>query len=175
MKRIVVVVGVAAVMAATVALTAGVALAQAETETFHIRGTSTFTVENPCTGEEILFEGKFHNPQHTTLNESGYHFVTRGMVIDVTGTGLQTGDKYRFINAGGIVGYSEIEDEVGGLNVNNYEGIFMVVSEGASPNFLMHLLYKVTFDTADGQPGLAFTAETIGCTPEVEPTRPPLV
>jgi hypothetical protein len=69
---------------------------------------------------------------------------------------------------------AKIVDETSGLYVNNYEVIYMVVSEGASPNFLMHLLYKVTSDTADGQPGLVFRAETISCTPEVEPTRPPI-
>jgi len=175
MRRIVVVLGVTAVMAAAVALTAGTALARAETETFQNTGeVIPFTIENPCTGEEILFEGKVRNPVHTTLNENGYHDVTRGVLIDVTGTGLQTSDKYRLVNAGGLAEYSEIEGEVGGLYVNNDETIFMVVSEGASPNFLMHLLYKVTFDTADGQPGLVFAAETIGCTPEVETTRPPI-
>jgi hypothetical protein len=161
-------------IAAIVVVSAGAALAQAETTTFHNRGQITFTIDNPCTGEEILFEGRFHNPQHTTLNDNGYHVVTRGNVMDVTGTGLLTGDRYRFINAGGLVEYSEIEGEVGGLYVNNDETIFMVVSQGASPNFLMHLLYKVTFDTADGQPSLVFAADTIGCTPEVETTRPPI-
>jgi hypothetical protein len=174
MKRISIVLGVAALMAVMVALAAGTAFAQAETETFHNRGTFTFTVENPCTGEEVLFEGKFNNTVHVTLNKNGYHDVTRSQVSDVTGTGLQTGDKYRFINAGGLAEYSEIEEEVGGLYVGNDETMFMVVSEGSSPNFLMHLLYKVTFDTADGQPGLVFEAQTIGCTPEVETTRPPI-
>jgi predicted hotdog family 3-hydroxylacyl-ACP dehydratase len=61
-KRMGIVLGVAALMAAIMALAAGTALAQAETETFHNTGTFTFTVENPCTGEEVLFEGKFNNP-----------------------------------------------------------------------------------------------------------------
>jgi hypothetical protein len=174
MKRIVVVVGVAAVMAAAVALTAGAALAQAETETWHNRGQSNFTIENPCTGEEVLVENTFHNVIHVTLNENGYHTHSHASATDATGTGLQTGDEYRFINAGGFTEWQEIVDETSGLYVNNYEVIYMVVSEGASPNFLMHLLYKVTSDTADGQPGLVFRAETISCTPEVEPTRPPI-
>ena len=57
MKRIGVVLGVAAVMAAIVALTAGTAQAQAETDTTHTREPASFFIENPCNGEVILVEG----------------------------------------------------------------------------------------------------------------------
>jgi hypothetical protein len=160
MRRIVVVLGVAAVMATMVALAAGTASAQAETETFHQRGPYTRAVENPCTGEEVLIEGTFHAVIHTTLNDDGtYHAVVRGN-INATGTSVLTGDKYRFINTGGAEGYSG----VGGQEVNNEEFTYLVVSEGASPNFLMHFVVKVTFNT-DGHPNTVVEAGTIRCTP----------
>jgi len=54
MKRIVVVLGVTAVMAAAVALTAGTALAQAQKDTVQI---TNLIMQNPCTGEFIAWNG----------------------------------------------------------------------------------------------------------------------
>jgi hypothetical protein len=174
MRRITLLLCVVAVVVAIVVLTAGTAFAQAETQKYLNSGEFTTTFENPCTGEDILFEGTYRNPVHATLNKNGYHTVSRSTEINATGTGSETGDKYRLINPGGFAESSQFpktEGEVGGLLVDNEEGILMVVSEGASPNFLIHFLYKVTYDTEDGQPSLVFEAETGGCTSDIETFR----
>ena len=170
MRRIVVVLGVAALTAAMMAVTAGVALAQAETDHFRDTGDVSFTVENPCTGEEILFEGRYRNATHVAQTDDRYHSGNHGTLINVTGTGSGTGDKYRLVNPGGFDQSSLNVDEDGYLFVNNDGFTFLVVSEGASPNFLMHVRLKETVDSADGQPLLAFTGETSDCTGEVEHT-----
>src|SRR5688572_19008506 len=103
MKRISIVLVLAAVMAAAVALMAGTALAQAETETFQIREPVEFVADaNDCTGEEILFEGVQHQTTVVTTNENGRHVVSRNNWTNFTGTGLETGDEYRLSTAGGV-------------------------------------------------------------------------
>jgi hypothetical protein len=166
MRRIGVVLGVAVVMAAAVALTAGAALAQSETETFHIRDMTSFILDNPCTEEEILFEGDFHNVVHTTLNEQGGHTQSLTTNIGITGTGLETGDKYRFINAGGF----QQSGLANGMSVDNNHVILLVVSEGSSPDLILQIVTKVMRDE-DGEPFLGFEIITNGCTPEVETTQ----
>ena len=173
MRRRGIVLGVAAVMATTVALAAGTALAQAETSTIQVQGPTSFTVDNLCTGETILFEGDFHNVIHTTFNENGQHFVTNGGTR-VTGTGLQTGDEYRLITAGAYVEYVESTGEGEGLFLNNEATTFHIISQGPSPDFIGHVVSKTTVDLIDQQPNTVFVAEVIGCTPEVETTRPPV-
>jgi hypothetical protein len=164
MRRISVVLGVAGVMAATVALAAGTALARAETETIRTEEPFTETIDNPCTGEPILFEGTLHRTTHTTLNETGYHFVSRYNASDVTGTGLLTGDTYTAPGAGITVGSSLVN----GQNTNTEEFFLVYASNGDSPNFILHFLIKTT---TNDQQQMAVEVTTIGCTPEVETTH----
>jgi hypothetical protein len=166
-RRIGIVLGVATVMAAIVALTAGTALAQSETETFRIRDTIAFIWENPCTEEEILFEGDFQNVFHSTLNEKGYHNFSRGNAVGITGTGLETGDEYRFINAGG---YTQ-NQLANGMFIDNNKAAQLLVSDGNSPNTILQVVTKATFDDVDREPFLIFDITTFGCTPEVETTQ----
>jgi hypothetical protein len=64
-RRIGVVLGVAAVMATVIALTAGTALAQAQSDTFVTRDPVMLRLPNPCMpGEEIFFEGTFQVVGH---------------------------------------------------------------------------------------------------------------
>jgi hypothetical protein len=71
MKRIVVVLGVAAVMAAMVALTAGTALAQSETETFNDRVPIEGRLFNACTQEFVTYEGTQYFVLHITEDPNG--------------------------------------------------------------------------------------------------------
>lgn len=165
-RRIGIVFGVAAVMAAAVALTAGTALAQAITD--HSRTNEPFTeiIENPCTGEEILFEGTFRQVTHFVQNDNGLH----GGVIEVvtaTGTGVESGERYRFINSVNSAFYNGND----GMVVDDVGREILVVSNGASPNFVTHLRAKATTDLDDGQPSTSFEMAVVGCTPEVETTH----
>ena len=75
MRRIVVVLGVAVLMAATVVLTAGTALAQAETATFNEWIPISEELENNCTEEPFTLEGTFHMLLHGTTTENGNQYA----------------------------------------------------------------------------------------------------
>jgi hypothetical protein len=74
MKRISIVLGLAVLMAATVVLTAGAALAQAETSTTNERipmSGETAPEDNICNGELITWEGWLHSVAHVTTAPDG--------------------------------------------------------------------------------------------------------
>jgi hypothetical protein len=167
MRRMFVVLGLMAVMAAIAALTAGAALAQAQTETSIIRESFEIIGENRCTGEPILIEGDFQQVTHTTLSENGSHVVISSNIRNVSATGLQTGDEYLITGTAHTV-QSELSN---GIQVSNDGAAEVVVSKDGSPNALIHLLFKYTFDADDGQPSMVVEVTTIGCTPEVETTH----
>lgn len=166
MKRVIVVLGVAASMAAVVVLLAGTALAQSVTETINVKDAQSFTWYNECTGEEILFEGDFHSLIHTTRNDGGYHVVSQATLMDTTGTGLQTGNRYRFINPGGISEHSLSN----GMLVSSSTATQILVGAGRTPKAILHVGFKIAFDE-DGQPNLVFLIENFGCTPGVQTSR----
>jgi hypothetical protein len=60
-----------AVVGMTLALAAGMALAQATTDTFNDRSPLAGEVINPCTGELVLFEGTTHFVFHRTVDAGG--------------------------------------------------------------------------------------------------------
>jgi hypothetical protein len=153
-------------LAVALLVASGVAMARAATETLNVNQPESFTIDNPCTGEPILVEGVFHHLVHVTQTQEGYHFVIRTNTQDVTGTGLQTGDEYRFINVGGAVGGSVIN----GVHTNIDEVSFMVVTEGASPNFILHGTEVLVHDE-DFDPYVIFEVSTVGCTPDIETNR----
>lgn len=153
-------------VAATLLMASGTALARAATETHNVKQPESFTIDNPCTGEPILVEGVFHHVVHVTQTEEGYHFVTRTNTRDVTGTGLQTGDEYRFINVAGEVGGYVIN----GVSTSTSEVSFLVVTEGASPNFILHATQVHVVDE-DFDPSVIFEVTTRGCTPDIETSR----
>jgi hypothetical protein len=85
-----------AVVGTTLALAAGMALAQATTDTFNEKVPLDQVVDNPCTGEQIRVTGALHILFHVTEDANGglhvqTHFQPRG----VSGTGLESGTRYR--------------------------------------------------------------------------------
>jgi len=157
MKRISIVLGLAVLMAATVVLTAGAALAQATTETFNVSSPVSFTIDNPCPGyeEPILVEGVFHHVVQVTQvdlpnTQPGtdiFKYTNSTNTTNVTGTGLETGDEYRFINQGGLFETTLPADETSqGIAFTNTEELsYIVVSNGASPNFMLHGTWKTVY------------------------------
>jgi hypothetical protein len=74
MKRISIVLGLAVLVAATVVLTAGAALAPAETSTTNLRipvSGETAPEDNPCNGELITWAGWLHEVSHRTTAPDG--------------------------------------------------------------------------------------------------------
>jgi hypothetical protein len=143
-KRIVVVLGVTALLAAVAALVAGTALAQPKGEHFQIREPITFTDYNPCTGEEILWEGIHTSNIHVTTNATGRHVVSN-FTIMLTGTGLETGDEYRGTGASGV---REHQLSTGPSDtpryVYNETSMGVTISKGGSPNALGRYQVRVT-------------------------------
>jgi hypothetical protein len=141
---------------ALLALGAGVALAQAQTDTVIAKEPITFGATNPCNGEFIEFSGTFLLQGHSTYDANGnQHSSVGSAAVNVSGTGAQTGARYRYVVGGGrhIVHETlaepfrpEIRSEVFTLNI---------VGSGDAPNFLMHVTVHYTYNVATGE----FTAE----------------
>ena len=162
MKRISFVLGLAVLMAATVALMAGTALAQAETETFQIREPVEFVADaNDCTGEEILFEGVQHQTTVVTTNENVRHVVSRNNGINFTGTGLETGDEYR-LTIGGGSSEGVITDN---LFVYSEQGHSVLVIEGDSSNVRTHFRDIEVIDFSGDQPSVRIEEFSLDCIP----------
>jgi hypothetical protein len=154
MKRISIVLGLAVLMAATVVLTAGAALAQAAApETFNEKRFESFPIDNPCPGyeEQIQIEGVFHYqghltkvyPDHTQPEYDIYQYQVRNNTTNVTGTGLSTGDRYRFNSQFSLAEVS-LSPEMGsqGLYTGTETHQSQIISYGDSPNFVLHITTK---------------------------------
>jgi hypothetical protein len=84
-------------MAATVVLTAGAALSQAATgavmDRIPISGV-TLAEDNPCTGEDISYEGWLQSGGKTTTTPNGDTNATNIFNVQVHGVGLSSGTEY---------------------------------------------------------------------------------
>lgn len=99
--------------------------------TINTTASFSYSVVNPCNGEQVSVSGKYHDVGKTTLDgRGGYHFVDHE---NSQGTGVGSlGNKYvltgqRNLEANGKVGveYSDGDD-------------FHLTSKGSAPNFLVH-------------------------------------
>jgi hypothetical protein len=147
MKRLVLSV---AVVGMTLALAAGMALAQATTEKFNDRIPFTSESFNPCTGEVVRFEGTQHLVFHSTEDaDGGFHF--RGHT-NLQATGVSdSGAKY-IVHEGFN---SQDKFDVIGESATNFT--FMVTlqfirqgSETAEDDFQAKVLSHVTIN-ANGE------------------------
>jgi hypothetical protein len=153
MKRLVLLL---AVMGTTLALTAGMALAQATTETFTEKRPFNQTIVNPCTGELVQLTGDLTFLFHVTEDANGgLHVQQHGSAAGITGTG-ESGTQYRLVGVTREEAYfppgAPPEEPREATFVNR----FHVVSKGSSDNFLFDQTVHVTFN-ANGEP----TAEVI--------------
>jgi len=155
MRRIIVLMTAAALM---VVVAAAAVFAQPPTiEKYQVSTPVSYTIDNPCPGyeEPILLEGVFHQViQNTRVeNETSlvYKYTNRGYSTNITGTGEVSGDVYRVTNTGGEVGASfvvsnsEPTSPQGIAGTDTFESHSVVVSKGASPNFVLHQTLKFTF------------------------------
>jgi hypothetical protein len=168
-RRKLAVLAAAVTMVMMLAAASAVSALPATTETFSVSSPESFTINNPCPGyeEPILVEGVFHHVVRVTQvdrpnTQPGtdmYAYTIRTNSTNVTGTGEVSGDEYRFINIGGSVGgtfITEVTPEGQGIaGTFTDELSYIIVSEGASPNFMYHETIKVVFahDPDPEQPG----------------------
>ncbi len=152
MKRVGVVWGVVTVLAAALAVTAGAALAQSESSKPSTTEEKVYFLwYHPCVGEDILFEG----------DESD-------RLPQFTGTGLETGDKYHFVNPG----RNTLRETASGLLISNEGATQLLISNGGSPNVLLHYFIMGRTDPVDGQPSFSIERFTYRCIPNGEPQWP---
>jgi hypothetical protein len=170
LRRKLAILGAAVTMAVMLVMAAAaVSALPATTETFSVSSPESFTINNPCPGyeEPILVEGVFHHVLRVTQVDRAdtqpgtdiYTYTIRTNSTNVTGTGELSGDEYRFINPGGSVGGSfstEVTPEGQGIAGQFTDELsYIIVSEGASPNFMYHETIKYVFphDPDPEQPG----------------------
>jgi hypothetical protein len=116
-------------------LTASPVLAQAETYTESERYPVHFEIWNPCTEEDVLIDGYFHEMFHVTVSEDG-RLLLRGQLNpqNVVGVGLDTGAQYRF---SGTV--NEVDHFAVGTGAETYTFIDQhhFIAKGVSENTVM--------------------------------------
>jgi len=159
-------------IAVVVLLASGIARAAATTETDVYRQPESFTIDNPCQGyeEPILVEGVFQYVYRVTsvgedpINPDFYYFLIHANASNVTGTGLETGDEYRFIN--GIVSTGSGSPGPSGSQFT-YNVRYIIVSDGASPNFIYHEVLRQVI-APDGQPFITIEKYWATCTAGVQ-------
>jgi hypothetical protein len=148
MKKLLVLIGLVAVLAATAASSSGSAqadaLAPADTLTVNTFFPITLLVFVPCAnggaGEDVLLSGTLHDLFHITINDNSLHVKTHDQPQGISGTGLVTGDKYQ---ATGVT-QDEFNTSFGAEEtfINN----FRIIGQGNGNNFLVHENFHVTIN-----------------------------
>jgi hypothetical protein len=141
------------VMGTALALAAGMALAQATTETFNEKVPLDLVADNPCTGEPVHLTGQLHILFHITEDANGgFHVQAHFQPQGVSGTGLVSGEQYRGVGVTRDGAYFP----PGELRETTFVDRFYFISKGPSANMLAKATIHVTFN-ANGEP----TAEVI--------------
>jgi hypothetical protein len=133
------------IMGTTVALAAGVALAQATTETIEDKQTIEFGLdENPCIGEPVHFSATLHSVFHITQDAAGgFHVATEFNLANVEGTGAVSGGQYR----APTVVHSTFHSNSGGFPIIVTEtSEANIIGEGQLPDFTSHFLVHLTIN-----------------------------
>jgi hypothetical protein len=155
MKRLVLLL---AVMGTTLALAAGMALAQANTVTFTEKLPFNQILVNPCTGELVQFTGDILFLFHITEDANGgLHVQEHGSAAGITGTG-ESGTQYRLVG----VTRDEFYFAPGEPREETFVNRFHVVSKGSSDNFLVDQTMHLTIN-ANGEPTAEVIREDLQC------------
>jgi hypothetical protein len=157
MKRLVLLL---AVMGTTLALAAGMALAQATTETFTEKVPYNETIFNPCTQEDVQLTGDVQFLVHETVDANGgFHVQIHASAQGITGTGLESGTQYRLVGVDRQAYYFAPGVQPRAVTFINH---LSLVSNGSSDNALETLTSHVTFN-ANGEPTVLFERTDITC------------
>src|SRR5918994_841947 len=136
-----------AVVGMTLALAAGMALAQATTFTSNEKVPLDLVDTNPCTGEPVHFTGELHILFHVTEDANGgLHVQSQFQPAGVSGTGLVSGEQYRGVG----VTRDEAYLPPGELRETTFINRFYFVTTGPSDNMLATTTIHVTFN-ANGE------------------------
>ena len=140
MRRLV---AVLVLMVALLVATAGMAVGQAQPETYiDVRiPTGTYSLTNYCNGETVELSGFAYSTAHGTTNPDDVVVSELSMVhVHLTGTGSETGAQYtvniRFNGASG------------GDHAGWYRDSVQVIGEGNVPDFKISVLFHRTLNDA---------------------------
>jgi hypothetical protein len=144
MKRISIVLGLAVLMAATVVLTAGAALAQAETvqrvEKIPVSG-ELAAEDNPCTGELITFEGTLHLVHNMATTPNGRQVITYSSTFQGHGVGALSGTQYTIVIGDHIRG---IYDPDTGMYIQTNNVPQRWLSQGEGGDIMARSVFHIT-------------------------------
>jgi hypothetical protein len=159
MKRLV---SLLAVMGTTLALAAGMALAQATQDGFHaILIPYNAEVFNSCTDDEVVhLTGEIHLLFHLTEDANGGISVqTHAQPQGVSGTALESGTQYNAVGVTRQATYFAPGEE---LRETTFVHRFTLISKGPSDNLQITQTIHVTFN-ANGEPTAEIVREDIQC------------
>jgi hypothetical protein len=148
-----------AVVGTALALAAGMALAQASTDTFNVKVPIDEVFPNSCTDEPVRLTGKLHILFHITEDaKGGFHVQFHAQPQGVSGTGLESGTQYRGVGVTRDGAYFP----PGELRQFTFVNRFHLVSKGPSENLLLNETIHVTFN-AKGEPTAEVARFAIKC------------
>jgi hypothetical protein len=106
------------------------------------------SVENPCNGEPVFYQGRAHFVEHETVASDGHQTLTARVNFQgVEGQG-SLGDTYRDINT---ATFEMTRSADWAPNAFTTSATFQFVSKGSAQNFEAYTTYHVTI-SANGQP-----------------------
>ena len=150
-----------AVVGVTLASAAGMALAQATTNTFH----QTVPVDPVlaraflCTHEDVRLTGEVQILTRVTEdNNGGLHLDVHFGLKGVSGTGLESGTRYRVVNNSKTGQYIA----PGEPRVARLEARFYLASAGPSDNTQTRIKARLVFN-ANGKPKVSFVSLSTRC------------
>ena len=132
-------------MTLTLLLAAGVALAQATTETFSETHQVEFTLDgNECIGEPVHFTGQLHLLIHITEDAAGgMHTAIEENFTNVKGTGAVSGGQY----TAPTIGTTTLHSNSGGFPiVQTVSEESIIIGEGQLPDERTHLVFHLTIN-----------------------------
>jgi hypothetical protein len=145
MKRILLL--LAAVAMLVLVLAPG-AQAQATNETTNETALFTATFFNPCTGEDVYFEGHIHLLFHHTVDSTGGDHGKFNANVQGEGVGLSSGDRYILTQTHNdqINNDSPLEGEQTRLNVTFVSHLHLTRQgeTGTEDDYRAHFLFLVT-------------------------------
>jgi hypothetical protein len=140
--------------------TAGVALGQAETRTESERLPVSFSVTNPCNGETVELSGFAHFAFHVTTDDTGGIHEMFELNIQASGTGTESGARYRISEGTSGVANSAIGTD--GAQEFTFPERLLVIGQGKVPNFVLHTVAHITMN-ANGEVTVFFVHQQVDC------------
>ncbi len=135
------------------------AFAQATTTTTNETIPFTSTLLNPCTADQVTFQGNMHVTSHYTTDSSGgTHLKTHVNYQNVSGTGTPSGLSYNVRTTRN----ETINDNDGAQSEATIIQSIKLISQGSAPNYFLHLVFHVTVN-GNGQTTSTVTESRIEC------------